>query len=52
MLWDAYRDFDEVRGNLGTFINYKIRFRLIELLRKKLRCQEVMVCRLGGRLVT
>src|SRR5699024_4286512 len=28
--------------NLGTFINYKIRFRLIDLLRKKLRRQEVM----------
>ncbi|HLR69978.1 MAG TPA: sigma-70 family RNA polymerase sigma factor [Pseudogracilibacillus sp.] len=41
-LWDAYREFDEARGNLGTFINYKIRFRLIDLLRKKLRRQEVM----------
>lgn len=41
-LWDAYRDFDEARGNLGTFINYKVRFRLIDLLRRKLRHQEVM----------
>ncbi|NLJ19250.1 MAG: hypothetical protein GX355_10375 [Globicatella sulfidifaciens] len=36
-MWDAYREFDEARGNLGTFVNYKIRFRLIDLLRKKLR---------------
>lgn len=41
-LWDAYREFDEARGNLGTFINYKIRFRLIDLLRKRLRRQERM----------
>src|SRR5690625_6453908 len=41
-LWDAYREFDEARGNLGTFINYKIRFRLIDLLRKRLRRQEKM----------
>src|SRR5699024_8416737 len=41
-IWDAYREFDEARGNLGTFINYKIRFRLIDLLRKRLRRQERM----------
>lgn len=41
-LWDAYREFDEARGKVGTFINYKIRFRLIDLLRKKIRRQEVM----------
>lgn len=41
-LWDAYREFDKARGDLGTFINYKVRFRLIDLLRKKLRRQEVM----------
>lgn len=34
-LWDAYKEFDEAKGNLGTFVNYKIRFRLIDLLRKK-----------------
>lgn len=41
-LWDAYREFDAARGNLGTFINYKIRFRLIDLLRKNIRQQKVM----------
>lgn len=41
-LWDAYKEFDEARGDLGTFVNYKVRFRLIDLLRKKLRRQEVM----------
>src|SRR5690625_2124468 len=41
-LWDAYREFDAARGNLGTFVNYKIRFRLIDLLRKKLRRQEII----------
>jgi len=41
-LWDAYKEFDEAKGNLGTFVNYKIRFRLIDLLRKKIRRQEAM----------
>lgn len=41
-LWEAYGEFDEAKGNLGTFINYKIRYRLIDLLRSKLRRQEVM----------
>src|SRR5690625_4538426 len=41
-LWNAYQEYDETRGNLGTFVNYKIRFRLIDLLRKKLRRIEIM----------
>lgn len=41
-LWEAYRDYDSERGNIGTFVNYKIRFRLIDLLRKKLRRQEIL----------
>ena len=38
-LWQAFCDYDEVlgKGNVGTFLNYRIRFRLIDLLRKKLR---------------
>jgi len=36
-LWEGYREFDAQRGNIGTFLNYKIRFRLLDLLRKKLR---------------
>lgn len=41
-LWEAYKEYDAEKGNLGTFINYKIRFRLIDLLRKKLRRQELL----------
>lgn len=39
-LWKAYKNFDEKEGNLGTYLNYRIRFRLIDLLRKKLRDDE------------
>ena len=31
VLWKAYRDYDETKSNLGTFINYQIRYRLIDL---------------------
>ncbi len=42
-LWQAYKDFDATRGtNIGTFINFRIRYRLVDLLRKKLRDEEVM----------
>lgn len=33
-MWQAYREFDETKGNLGTYINYRIRYRLIDLSRK------------------
>lgn len=33
-LWEAYKTFDESKGNIGTYINYKIRFRLIDVIRK------------------
>lgn len=36
-LWQAYREFDETKGNLGTYLNYRIRYRLIDLVRKKQR---------------
>ncbi|MEI3608503.1 sigma-70 family RNA polymerase sigma factor [Pseudogracilibacillus sp. SO10305] len=39
-LWQAYKEFDDTKGNIGTFINYKIRFKLLDLLRKKVRTQE------------
>lgn len=51
-LWEAYREFDHARGKLGTFVNYKIRFRLIDLLRKKLRRQEVIEEMIGEARVT
>lgn len=40
-LWRAYQEFDDVKGNVGTFLNYRIRYRLIDLLRKKIREMEV-----------
>lgn len=39
-LWRAYREHEVVKGNLGTFVNYRIRFRLIDLMRKKMREQQ------------
>lgn len=41
-LWQAYREFDDAKGKLGTYLNYHIRFRLIDLIRKKFREQEVL----------
>src|SRR5699024_12707875 len=40
-LWQAYKVYEAGKGNLGTFLNYQIRFRLIDLQRKKIREQEV-----------
>ncbi len=40
-LWQAYKEFDESKGQIGTFLNYRIRFRLIDLVRKKSREREV-----------
>ena len=34
-LWKAYQEMDASKGNPGTFLNYRIRFRLIDLIRKK-----------------
>src|SRR5690625_2505243 len=41
-LWQAYKRYDEEKGEIGTFINYQIRFRLIDLIRKKARHQEIL----------
>lgn len=38
-LWQAYRNFDPTLGKLGTYLNYRIRYRLIDLIRKKEREQ-------------
>lgn len=40
-LWQAYKNYQPEKGNIGTFLNYQIRFRLIDLLRKKIRREEV-----------
>src|SRR5690625_1111209 len=39
-LWQAYQSFDKTKGKIGTYINYRIRFRLIDLIRKKTRHKE------------
>lgn len=39
-LWGAYREHDAQKGDLGTFANYRIRFRLIDLMWRKLRERE------------
>ena len=41
-LWNACKQFDETQGKIGTFLNYRIRYRLLDLLRKKLREQELV----------
>src|SRR5699024_6074983 len=38
-LWQAYRNFDPTLEKLGTYLNYRIRYRLIDLIRKKEREQ-------------
>lgn len=39
-LWGAYQEFDDRKGEVGTFLNFRIRYRLIDLLRKKIREEE------------
>ncbi len=39
-MWRAYDEYDESRANIGTFLNYRIRFRLIDLQRHLIREQE------------
>lgn len=36
-LWKGFKNHDETKGNVGTFLNYQIRYRLMDLLRKKTR---------------
>src|SRR5690625_5410106 len=39
-LWKAYKSFEPTKGNLGTYLNFRIRYRLIDLLRKRARENE------------
>lgn len=39
-LWKAYETFDPDQGNLGTYLNYRIRYRLLDHLRKRIRTDE------------
>lgn len=41
-LWHGYKHYKQGKGNLGTFLNYQIRFRLIDLIRKSARDREVV----------
>ena len=38
-LWNAYHQYDKTKGEFGTYLNYTIRYRLLDLLRKKMRTQ-------------
>src|SRR5690625_6043520 len=39
-LLKAYKSFEPTKGNLGTYLNFRIRYRLIDLLRKRARENE------------
>lgn len=39
-MWKAYQKYEYDKGDIGTFVNFQIRFRLIDLMRKKLRTEE------------
>jgi len=48
-LCKAYRKFGAVKGNIGTYLNFRIRYRPIDLIRKKRREEEqAEVIRLHG----
>lgn len=36
-LWQAFEQYDCTKGELSTFLNYRIRFKMIDLIRKKER---------------
>ncbi|MBO1001801.1 sigma-70 family RNA polymerase sigma factor [Pseudogracilibacillus auburnensis] len=40
-LWKAYQGYKPSQGEFGTFLNYQIRYRLMDLLRKKMREAEL-----------
>lgn len=39
-MWLAYKRYDESKGKLSTYLNYRIRFTMIDLIRKKEREKE------------
>lgn len=41
-LWHAHQNYDSKKGEIGTFINYQIRFRFIDMIRKSNRQEEIM----------
>lgn len=40
-LWNGYKNHNATKGNVGTYLNYQIRYRLIDLMRKKNREKEL-----------
>lgn len=40
-LWKTFQTYEAGRSEIGTYLNYQIRYRLIDLLRKRIRDQEV-----------
>src|SRR5690625_868367 len=38
-LWDSYKIYKPGKGDFGTYMNYRIRFRLIDLIRKNKRVE-------------
>lgn len=36
-LWKAYQAYNRDRGNMGTYLNFQIRYRLLDLIRKRTR---------------
>src|SRR5699024_10335280 len=39
-MWKVYKELDSGTGDIGTYINFQIRFRLLDLMRKKVRTEE------------
>jgi RNA polymerase sigma factor (sigma-70 family) len=39
-MWQAYKKYEPDKGPLSTYFNYTIRYRLIDLLRKKIKEKE------------
>lgn len=40
-LWHGYKSYNPTKGEFGTFLNYQIRYRLLDLIRKKSRVLEL-----------
>lgn len=40
-LWHGYKTYNHKQDELGTFLNYQIRYRLIDLIHKKSREMEI-----------
>lgn len=34
-MWNAYKKYQPIKGPMGTYFNYQIRYRLIDMLRRK-----------------